>query len=185
MKIGREALEPAHRLWITVWPHRHVMRIIAHIDSRGVGMDHFQTRILRLQPPRSFLPQLAIPPQLFVCPHPCLLGRNRIRFGPVTNGLRNSPTGSKGRYIQVLATRLVIASTGAMLTVGHETPCRISALVRRIESRDHTGKQGNSRQISGTSDASKTQLRLTRWELAESAMQVLNQAILVPTLRGK
>src|SRR5258707_15815272 len=47
----------------------------------------------------------------------------RIRFGPVTNGLKNSPTGSKGRYNKVLATRLVIASTGAMLIVGHETPC--------------------------------------------------------------
>src|SRR5260370_41712011 len=58
-----------------------------------------------------------------------------IRFGPVTNGLRNSPTGSKGRYIQVLATRLVIASTGAMLIVGHEAPCRISALSCRIEYR--------------------------------------------------
>jgi hypothetical protein len=79
----------------------------------------------------------------------------------VTNGLRNSPTGSKGLYHEVLATRLVIASTGAMLTVGHEAPCRISALACRIESRDHTGKEGNSRQVSGTSDASKTQSRLT------------------------
>jgi hypothetical protein len=86
----------------------------------------------------------------------------RIRFAPVTNGLRNSPTGSKGHYVKVLATRLVIASTGAMLTVGHEAPCRISALACRIESRDHTGKEGNSRQVSGTGDASKTQLRLTR-----------------------
>jgi hypothetical protein len=86
----------------------------------------------------------------------------RIRFGPVTNGLRNSPTGSKGRYSAVLATRLVIASTGAMLTVGHEAPCRISALACRIESKQHTGKERGSRQVSGTSDASKTQLRLTR-----------------------
>jgi hypothetical protein len=38
-----------------------------------------------------------------------------IRFGPVTNGLKNSPTGSKDRYNKVLATKLVIASTGAML----------------------------------------------------------------------
>jgi hypothetical protein len=86
----------------------------------------------------------------------------RAAFGPVTNGLRNSPTGSKDRYIQVLATRLVIASTGAMLIVGHEAPCRLSALACRIESPDHTGKEGNSRQVSGTSDASKTQLGLIR-----------------------
>jgi hypothetical protein len=83
-----------------------------------------------------------------------------IRFGPVTNGLKNSPTGSKGRYNKVLATKLVIASTGAMLIVGHEAPCRISALACRIESRNYIGKQGNSRQVSGTSDASKTQLGL-------------------------
>jgi hypothetical protein len=84
----------------------------------------------------------------------------RIRFGPVTNGLRNSPTESKGRYHEVLGTRLVIASTGAMLIVGHEALCRISALACRIESRDHTGKERNSRQVCGTSDASKTQLGL-------------------------
>jgi hypothetical protein len=63
---------------------------------------------------------------------------------------------------QILATRLLIASTGAMLTVGHEAPCRMSALACRIESSDHSGKEGNSRQVSGTSDASKTQSGLTR-----------------------
>jgi hypothetical protein len=77
----------------------------------------------------------------------------RIRLGPVTNGLGNSPTGSKGRYSEALATRLVIASTGAMLTVGHEAPCRLAALACRTESQGE-----NSRQVSGTSDASKTQL---------------------------
>jgi hypothetical protein len=51
-----------------------------------------------------------------------------MRLGPVTNGLGNSPTGSKGRYSEALATRLVIASTGAMLIVGHEAPCRLAAL---------------------------------------------------------
>jgi hypothetical protein len=49
----------------------------------------------------------------------------RIRFGPVTNGLKNSPTGSKNFNHEVLATTLVIASTGAMLLVGHEAPCRL------------------------------------------------------------
>jgi hypothetical protein len=61
----------------------------------------------------------------------------------------------------ILATRLVIASTGAMLTVGHQAPWRISALACRIESKQHTGKERDSRQVSGTSDASKTQVRLT------------------------
>ena len=78
-----------------------------------------------------------------------------IRFGPVTNGLKNSPTGSKDRYHEVLATRLVIASTGAMLTVGHEAPCRISALACRIESRIIIAKAENSGQVSGTSDVSR------------------------------
>jgi len=83
-----------------------------------------------------------------------------IRLGPAANGLRNSPTGSKGHYNEVLATRLVIASTGAMLIVGHEAPCRISALACRIESQDHFAKEKNSGQVSGTSDATKTQSRL-------------------------
>ncbi len=78
----------------------------------------------------------------------------------MTNGLRNSPTGSKNRYHEVLATKLVIANTGAMLIVGHEAPFRISALACRIESPEHTGKAENSRQVSGTSDASKTQSML-------------------------
>ena len=83
-----------------------------------------------------------------------------IRFGPVTNGLKNSPTGSKNRYREVLATTLVIASTGAMLIVGHEAPCRLAALACRTEIPDHTDKVENSRQVYGTSDASETQLVL-------------------------
>jgi hypothetical protein len=95
-----------------------------------------------------------------------------IRFGPVTNGLRNSPTGSKNRYHKVLATKLVIANTGAMLTVGHEAPFRISALACRIESPEHTGKAENFRQVSGTSDASKTQSNANR-DLTEIATKVV------------
>ena len=51
-----------------------------------------------------------------------------IRFGPVTNGLEISPTGSKDRYSWILATKLVIASTGAMLVIGHEAPVEVLAL---------------------------------------------------------
>ena len=64
-------------------------------------------------------------------------------------------------YNEVLATRLVIASTGAMLTVGHEAPCRLAALACRTESPHHTGKEDILRQVSCTSEASKTQLRLS------------------------
>jgi hypothetical protein len=66
----------------------------------------------------------------------------RVRSGPATNGLGNSPAGSKGFYNEVLATRLVIASTGAKLIVGHEAPFRISALTCRIESRDPHWQRG-------------------------------------------
>ena len=44
----------------------------------------------------------------------------------MTNGLENSPTGSKNLNHEVLATTLVIASTGAMLPVGHEAPAAIA-----------------------------------------------------------
>ena len=139
------------------------MRTIAHIDSWGVGMDYPQTRVLRLQPSRQFFLRFSISPQPLIRVHlyapETEIG---IRLGLVTNGLRNSPTGSKNRYHEVLATRLVIASTGAMLIVGHKAPFRISALACRIESRIHTGKTTNSRQVSGTSDASKTQSGLVR-----------------------
>lgn len=100
-----------------------------------------------------------------------------IRFGHLTNGFRNPPTGSKGRYIQVLATRLVIAGTRSKLIVGHGPPFRISALACRIESRDHTGKGGNSRQISGTSEASKTQSMLIgtrRWAAGKFRLKMIS-----------
>ena len=163
MQIRGEALESAHWLRITIRSHGHIMCTVAYVDSRSVRMDYLQTWVLRLQPPCEFLPSSTISPKLFVCPHLCSpRWEMRIRFGPVTNGLKNSPTGSKGRYNEALATRLVIASTGAMLPVGHEAPCRLAALACRTESPNHSGKGENSRQVSGTSDASKTQLRFPR-----------------------
>src|SRR5215470_5043748 len=142
MQICGEALESAHWLRIAIRPYRHVMRTVAHIDSRSVRMDYLQTWVLRLQPPCEFLPGLAISPKLFVCPHLCSpRWEMRIRFGPVTNGLKNSPTRSKGRYNEALATILVIASTGAMLTVGHEAPCRLAALACRTEPRATLAKE--------------------------------------------
>jgi len=60
------------------------------------------------------------------------------------------------RYHEVLATKLVIASTGAMLIVGHGAPSRLSALACRTESRYDTDKMKSSSQVSGASDALKT-----------------------------
>ena len=69
-------------------PHGNVMRTIAHIDTRSVGMDHLQARVLRSQSPRQFLPLLSVSPQLLVYRHPCSLqwklGSGSARFGPIT-----------------------------------------------------------------------------------------------------
>jgi len=69
---------------------------------------------------------------------------------------------SKGRCNEALATRLVIASTGATLIVGHEAHVVSGlSLPNRIPG-PHIGKGENSRQVSGTRDASQTQLGLIR-----------------------
>src|SRR6185369_5482595 len=96
MQLRGETLKSAHGLRITIRSYCHVMRTVAHIDPRGVRVNHFQTWVFRLQPPCEFLPGLSVSPQLFLRPHLCSpRWKMRIRFGPVTNGLRNSPTGSK------------------------------------------------------------------------------------------
>src|SRR5260221_12926615 len=74
---------------------------------------------------------------------PVLLGGNRDSVRPGDEWFKKTlQRGQRTVNILILATRLVIAST---------------ALACRIESRVHTLKEGNSRQVSGTSDASKTQ----------------------------
>jgi hypothetical protein len=130
----------------------HIVCTVAHIDSRSVRMHHLQTWVFRLQPPREFLPGLSVSSQLLIRPHLCSpRWKMRIRFGPVTNGLRTLQRGQRAFTNEVLATRLVIANTGAMLTVGHEAPFHLSALACRTESSDHIGKGETSRQVSGTS----------------------------------
>jgi hypothetical protein len=47
---------------------------------------------------------------------------NCDRFGPVTKGLKISPTGQIPVVLTVFATRRAIASTGAMLLSGQEAP---------------------------------------------------------------
>jgi hypothetical protein len=84
-----------HWFRIAIRPHGDVMHAIAHIDPRYMEMDHFQPRVLRLQPPCPFLLLLPVLPQLLICHHQAPQGK-RILFGPVTIGLEISPTGSKG-----------------------------------------------------------------------------------------
>ena len=64
-----------------------------------------------------------------------------------------------------------------------KAPFRIFSLACRIESWDHTGKEGNSRQVSGTSDASKTQVKANR-ELACSVRAVTFCNFRLPDLSG-
>jgi len=108
----------------------------------------------------------------------------RIRPGPVTNGLENSPTGSKNLNHEVIATTLVIASTGAMLIVGHEAPCRFSGLSLPNQiPRLHIAKEGNSGQVSGTSDASKTQLGLIGTITGTNGKETVSSGTGVPITR--
>ena len=80
---------------------------------------------------------------------PTLLLELGMGFGPVTNGLGISPTGSKDTRFAVPATMPVIASTGAMLTLGHMAPMKVSAIACRIGSRIRVAKVESSRQVSG------------------------------------
>jgi len=68
-------------------------------------------------------------------------------FGPVTNGLEISPTGSKDSQFAVPATMPGIASTGAMLAFGHTAPMKVSATACRIGSRIRVAKGMSSRQV--------------------------------------
>jgi len=56
----------------------------------------------------------------------------------------------------------VIASTGAMLVIGHEAPVRFRPKLAEPNPASDSQKRGNSRQVSGASDASKMQSRLVR-----------------------
>jgi len=81
------------------------MRSIAHIDPRGVCMDHLQTGspiATAARVPSS----LSISPQHLVVLISVLLGGNEDRFGPVTNGKKTLQRGQRALQ-RVLATRLV------------------------------------------------------------------------------
>src|ERR1700693_2028131 len=96
MQICGETLELAHGFWIAVRPHGNVMRTIAHIDTRSVGMDHLQAWVLRAQSPRQFLPLLSVLPQLLVYRHPCSPQWNWDPVRPGDEWFKNLPNGVKG-----------------------------------------------------------------------------------------
>ena len=78
-----------------------------------------------------------------------------MRFGPVTNGLRISPTGSKDFLLEVPATMPVIASTGAKLVIGHKAPLEVSAIACRIDPRSGSQTWPFKTSFWGASDAAK------------------------------
>jgi hypothetical protein len=53
MQVRRKTLKPA--FWISVRPHRDVMRAVPHSHPRGVRMNYLQAWVLRLQSSRPFL----------------------------------------------------------------------------------------------------------------------------------
>ncbi len=55
VQIRREALETLHPFGIPVRSHRYMLRAVAHIDSGRIGVHHFQTGVIGLQPSRQFL----------------------------------------------------------------------------------------------------------------------------------
>ena len=157
MKIGGEALEPAHRLWITVWAHRHVVCAIAHIDSRRVSVDHLQTDCnRRASSCLTFRFRQSVLSVLI----PVLLGENSgsvrpgdERFkklsnwvnGPLQRGPCHQTSDRQFRSHAYRRARSAISVSGLSL------PNRIP------------GSHWQRGKLSGTSDASKTQLGLIRW----------------------
>ena len=123
MQIRGEALESSHQLRITIRSYRRVMRTVAHVDSRGVRMHHFQTWVF----PTAAVARVPSWPFGFATafsPFSSLFSsiENEDSARPGDERFRKLSNGSKGHYSEALATRLVIASTGAMLIVGHEAP---------------------------------------------------------------
>jgi hypothetical protein len=49
MEIGGEAVKSSHRCGVAIGPHGDVVRAVAHVDARGVGMHHGESGIDRLQ----------------------------------------------------------------------------------------------------------------------------------------
>jgi hypothetical protein len=54
------APETPHRLAIPVRWDGHVVRFVADIDARGIGMDHFQAKVVALDLPHRLPPLLAV-----------------------------------------------------------------------------------------------------------------------------
>ena len=60
MQVRGETLEPAHGLRISIRPNRHVMRVVSHVDPRGVGVEHLETWVLGSQLAGQLFPSLSV-----------------------------------------------------------------------------------------------------------------------------
>ena len=60
MQVGGETVKPADRVGIPIRPDRDVMRAVADVDARGVGMHHLQARVLGPEPPGQLFSLLPI-----------------------------------------------------------------------------------------------------------------------------
>jgi hypothetical protein len=49
MQIGREAVKPADGIGVAIGSNGHVMRAVADVDPRGVGVHHLESGIGGLQ----------------------------------------------------------------------------------------------------------------------------------------
>lgn len=143
---------------IAIRPHSNIMRTIAHINARSVWMDHFQTRVLRSQPPRQFLSLLSVP--LLVYRHPC---SPRWKLGPVRPGderFMNLPNGVEWPQLQGPCHHASDRQYPGHACDRARSASEVSALACRTESLIRFANTGNSRQVSGASDASKMQFKL-------------------------
>ena len=60
MQVGGETLKPADRVRVSIRPDGDVMRAVADVDPRGVGMHHVQAGVLDPQPARQLFSLLPI-----------------------------------------------------------------------------------------------------------------------------
>src|SRR5208283_1060244 len=121
MQVSCKTLKPAYWFWISIRPHGDVMRCSPHRfpqteDEPPPGPG---PRIVIVAPtpffPSDFARTSCLPSSR-ISSH----GKLVIRFGPVTRVEESLQRGQRALELNALATMLAIASTGAMLSCGHE-----------------------------------------------------------------
>src|SRR5438093_10023737 len=69
MQVSCKTLKPAYWFLISIRPHGDVMRVVPHINSCGMRMNHLQAWVLGLQSSCPLLSLFPISPQLLACRH--------------------------------------------------------------------------------------------------------------------